>query len=325
MKSIQKWFISKKQRNSDSNSIPSKNDRKDSLRSNILVDNFAEESGIYNSIESKKSSADHLGLFSLLTKDNLSVLFSFLNESNLFTLGQTCCSMYSTINNYSKFLNLVIPNRTNEELSLNSNEGWTMFVGSQLENKIRKNTTKLPNNDVMELQKLFDPNIDRKAAVVTARVFPLPKNMYNCRNCNSEEFVDNVVKYLENKTMKVLHDGEKFDTWDTDAWESWRSNGEVHLQTFERISNIETFNQILQGQRKKHQGSISSSAEILSTLARILKTKEMMLYWDPDFKAVEMGGMRYLILGEENGCLFQWETYSNFCGGPYAGYSCGMG
>jgi len=40
-------------------------------------------------------------------------------------------------------------------------------------------------NDVSELQKLFDPkNIMIEIVIVTARIFPLPKNMYNCRNGN---------------------------------------------------------------------------------------------------------------------------------------------
>jgi len=100
--------------------------------------------------------------------------------------------------------------------------------------------------------------------------------------------------------VRVWYDDVLNNSEDIDVWQS---KGEIKLQRFERMSSTEEFNKILQDHRKKHGGSISSSAKILSTLARILKTKKMMLYWDPDFGAIE--GMRYLILGEENGCLFQ--------------------
>jgi hypothetical protein len=38
-----------------------------------------------------------------------------------------------------------------------------------------------------------------------------------------------------------------------------------------------------------------------------------------------LGGHRFLVVGGGQATVVQWEYYSNFCGGPYATYSCGMG
>jgi hypothetical protein len=31
------------------------------------------------------------------------------------------------------------------------------------------------------------------------------------------------------------------------------------------------------------------------------------------------------VVGGRQAAVVQWEFYANFCGGPYAGYDCGMG
>lgn len=63
---------------------------------------------------------------------------------------------------------------------------------------------------------------------------------------------------------------------------------------------------------------------MLMILSHLLKSDQVMIWEEEDFRAVETRGSRIIAVGKHRMIVFQWEIYSNFCGGPYAGFSCGM-
>lgn len=65
--------------------------------------------------------------------------------------------------------------------------------------------------------------------------------------------------------------------------------------------------------------------KFFSSLERIFekkKNKQEMFIWQDQNESKKK---RLLIICGSKLMVFQWEVYSNFCGGPYASYSCGMG
>jgi hypothetical protein len=97
--------------------------------------------------------------------------------------------------------------------------------------------------------------------------------------------------------------------------------------------------------------NLPSAGDALKAVARLAGSHELLMWKDTQFKVRRLrlcrdrtffhstrvrtnhahhqgsglGGHRFLVVGGSQAAVVQWEYYSNFCGGPYATYSCGMG
>jgi len=213
-----------------------------------------------------------------------------------------------------------------------------------------QNCDELPPKLRSDLEHCFDPQSARMSAVVSARTFKLPVHFYHFlwKNIEAQEpFTRIVQQAFANQSIALhkpkpkaasLNPSEGLPWLDGDAWTSWRSpmikfgNLLQPIQTPEQLceiieADIDKANVLMKSQKYSKGGTIQypSVLPVIELLGEAVGATKVMIWHDQQFKSVSFSGSRLLVFGKTTGCLIQWETYTNFCGGPYSSYSCGMG
>lgn len=185
-----------------------------------------------------------------------------------------------------------------------------------------------------EFETLLDPQQARKACVASIVTFDLPKeeflNFHNLPFCQPSIIPTALSNFcavwkppppkppLEDETENLF--SFLLDA-DPDAFTFYRS-----IKFGSKIEPVspKQFDTILNRLNIPRENLIESLAPSIHT--KLIQSHSVLIYEDVEFQPNGLGGFRVIILGDNRkGCCFQAEIYSNFCGGPYASFACGMG
>lgn len=73
------------------------------------------------------------------------------------------------------------------------------------------------------------------------------------------------------------------------------------------------------------QVDLPPPSKILALLSEIVEGKRMMLWKDAAYQCTGAHSQRLIALTLTRLCVFQYEVWTNYCGGPYSEYKCGLG
>jgi len=220
--------------------------------------------------------------------------------------------------------------------------GMDNALSLALRNQLKFHPSSLNNKLRMEMEQLFDPGLARMATTISARSFPLPVHTHTALSwhiMSSEENVGKESPY--NRLVRKAFGDAKFkiqqpkqnerdpteaDFWvGGDAWSSdWKS--EMSLGKWTPVKDNNSLGAALKCVEKTAKNFHSPTAkQFLQAAPQLVGSTKVAIWHEAEFHGVGMGGGRMLLFGRDRGCIFQWEVYSNFCGGPYSNFSCGMG
>ncbi|ELR19845.1 uncharacterized protein ACA1_133580 [Acanthamoeba castellanii str. Neff] len=188
----------------------------------------------------------------------------------------------------------------------------------------------LTPRDAEMFEDVFEPRVSQNMkAFASVRTFRIPTALYAFRGgvgAAIAEGLANVEVQLASNRNVCLN---------SDAWTHRPLRFGPELVP---ISSIEQFDEMFQSLREVRWRStelvalnLPSAGDALKAVARLAGSHELLMWKDTQFKARTtfvgsgLGGHRFLVVGGGQATVVQWEYYSNFCGGPYATYSCGMG
>lgn len=176
-----------------------------------------------------------------------------------------------------------------------------------------------------EFEHLLDPQEPRKACAASILTFELPKeeflNFQQIPLCQPSIISTALSKFCAvwRPLPPPAEDIRQLVDQDPDAFTYHKS-----IEFSSRIEPVseDRFGKVLnrlQLQKPEWKESFTN------LLHKLIQSKSVWIYEDAGFRPHGLCGFRLILLGDRRGCVFQAEIYSNFCGGPYANYVCGLG
>ncbi|ELR22537.1 uncharacterized protein ACA1_142280 [Acanthamoeba castellanii str. Neff] len=271
---------------------------------------------------------DTSGPLAQLPPELLQALLAFLDYKSLLVLGQTCAWLYGVVMDRTLVMAKLL-----DRLGAVRAACWAMVSRSMAQHAARP-----PLAGIAAFEKVFHPDAPRMAVCASIRLFPLPKALSSFR----DELPVVMASALSDKAVAIPPEvpaaGADINPFgrecEPDAWEDW-SEPATRRISFSRlvpVASVADFDKIIRANetiklysKTKVEVCVPSAQHALGALAALVDCDQISLWHEPFFEKSGYAGCRFLVAGGGSGAVVQWEYYSNFCGGLYAGFSCGMG
>jgi hypothetical protein len=314
--------------------------------------NLAEEgvpSHVLQRAESYVIAPDSSALLAL-PKELQAMVLSLLDLPSLVHVARTCSLLYAVVASHPalwrRILETLCP-AVHDQLPGISVEDLQRSAAVAL---LRRSPSELgrrvPHRLTEAVSKAFDPEVNRIKCFATVRSFPIPEVVHRLVKPGELGKVveDTYATMSFGKQQAELDENLEMDkeaSWlDDDAWtafygadmpsifsfrlEALPDDQAYNEQILQKIATINTTgNSMHVDERKCKLPSVKHSLQVIARL--VGEDRQVILWKDASFCSKGLAGHRLVVLGRRRACVLQMDYYSNYCGGPFANYDCGMG